>query len=229
MTTLSREEILKSLGDSYYFKGLPGQLLEEIADIGVVKHYEKGEEIFGEGERAYGFFYVIEGLVKIYKLSSKGKEQIIHLFGRGEIFAEVVLAGQELYPAYAQAVAPTDLLFFEKKRLLTLLQRRHDLCLNLIVLFAQRLRMLVRQIENLTLRDAGERLLLYLWDLSQSGAKTILPLEITKSQLALLLGITPETLSRLFQKFKNEGILELKGKEIFLRSPEALKKLISTL
>jgi CRP/FNR family transcriptional regulator len=229
MTTLSREEILKSLGDSYYFKGLPGQLLEEIADIGVVKHYEKGEEIFGEGERAYGFFYVIEGLVKIYKLSSKGKEQIIHLFGRGEIFAEVVLAGQELYPAYAQAVAPTDLLFFEKKRLLTLLQRRHDLCLNLIVLFAQRLRMLVRQIENLTLRDAGERLLLYLWDLSQNGAKTFLPLEITKSQLALLLGITPETLSRLFQKFKNEGILELKGKEIFLRSPEALKKLISTL
>ncbi len=226
---LSREEILKSLGDSYYFKGLSVELLEELVGIGVVKHYEKGEEVFGEGERAYGFFYVIEGLVKIYKLSSKGKEQIIHLFGRGEVFGEVVLAGQESYPAFAQAVAPTDLLFFEKKRLLTLLQRRHDLCLNLIVLFAQRLRLLVRQIENLTLRDAGERLLLYLWDLSRDGAKTILPLEISKSQLALLLGITPETLSRLFQKFKNEGILELKGKEIHLRSPEALKKLISTL
>jgi len=97
-----------------------------------------------------------------------------------------------------------------------------------LALFAGKLKTLVKQIENLTLKGAGERLLSYLWDLSKEGQKFTFNLNISKSQIALLLGITPETLSRLIQKFKDEKILEIKGKKIKLLNPEKIKNFISS-
>ena len=97
-----------------------------------------------------------------------------------------------------------------------------------MALFAGKLKTLVKQIENLTLKGAGERLLSYLWDLSKEGKQSIFTLNISKSQIALLLGITPETLSRLIQKFKDEEILEIKGKKVKLINPEKIKNFISS-
>ncbi len=218
-------EILK---DSLFFKGLSDDLLREIENLAFVKTYEKNEEIFAEGERAYGFFLILEGHVKIYKLSPKGKEQIIHLLGPGEIFAEVVLSGVDTYPAYAQAITPLKVALFEKSRFLKLIQRRPEIALSLIGIFAMKLRSLVKTIENLTLREAGERLLHYIWELSHEGKKKTLELKVNKTHLALLLGITPETLSRLFQRFRDEGIIELEKNKITLLEPEKIKNALSS-
>jgi len=216
----------KVLKESFYFKGLSSELLQELISLAILKRYEKNQEIFSEGERALGFFLILEGNVKIYKLSSKGKEQIIHLLGPGDVFAEVVLSGLETYPAYAQALTPSKLALFEKARFLRLIQRKPELALNLIGLFSMKLRDLVKTIENLTLREAGERLQHFLWELSEEGKTPSFELKVNKSHLALLLGITPETLSRLFQKFKDEGLLEIEGKRLTLKNLEKWKSLI---
>lgn len=216
----------KVLKESFYFKGLSSELLQELISLAVLKRYDKSQEIFSEGERALGFFLILEGNVKIYKLSPKGKEQIIHLLGPGDVFAEVVLSGLETYPACAQALTPSKLAFFEKARFLRLIQRKPELALNLIGLFSMKLRALVKTIENLTLREAGERLQHFLWELSEEGKTPSFEIKVNKSHLALLLGITPETLSRLFQKFKDEGLLEIEGKKITLKNLEKWKSLI---
>ncbi|MFN3921967.1 MAG: Crp/Fnr family transcriptional regulator, partial [Caldimicrobium sp.] len=208
--------MLSFLRENIFFKGLPEDLLQLISEISLVKTYNKGEEIFGEGERALGFYLILEGNVKIYKLSPKGKEVIIHLLSAGDIFAEIVLAGVETYPAYAQAITISKLAFFEKNRFLNLIQRKPELALRMIGLFTIKIKSLLKNIENLTLREARERLLIYLWDLSQEGNRVSFDLEINKAHLALLLGITPETLSRLFQKFREEGLLEIQQKRITL-------------
>ncbi|MCS7150053.1 MAG: Crp/Fnr family transcriptional regulator [Caldimicrobium sp.] len=219
-------EIKETLSNNFFFQGLPNDLLHQIASIGVVKKYEKNELIFAEGDRAFGFFIVLEGLVKVYKISAKGKEHIIHIFGKGEVFAEIVLSSLSNYPANAQALTEVKLLFIERNRFLHLIQKNPTLALYMIGVFAHRLRELVKTIENLTLKEASERLLAYLWYLSDEGKRQTLVLEIGKSQLALLLGITPETLSRLFQRFKDEGLLSIKGKEIHITNPSKWRLLL---
>lgn len=221
-----KDLLLNSLRDNIFFKGLPEDLLKLIAEIAVVKTYDKGEEIFGEGDRAFGFYLILEGNVKIYKLSSKGKEVIVHLFGPGDIFAEVVLASVETYPAYAQALTLSKLVFFEKNKFLNLIQRKPELALSMIGLFTIKIKSLLKKIENLTLREARERLLTYLWEFSKEGRRMSFDLEINKAHLALLLGITPETLSRLFQKFKEEGLMEIQQKRITLLNLPRWKALI---
>lgn len=224
-----KEKIISVLNKSPLFQGLSIENLSEIANIAISLNFEKNQEIFGEGEKASGFFLVLEGNVKIYKLSPKGKEQIIHILGAGDIFAEIVLGGAETYPAYAQALSKVKLAFFERKKFLGLIQRKPEIALNILALFAVKLKTLVKTIENLTLKEAGERLLSYLWDLSKEGQKPVFNLNVTKSQLALLLGITPETLSRLFQKLKDDKLIEAKGREIKLISLERWRKIFNIL
>jgi len=225
---VSEDRVLleKVLKESFYFKGLSSELLQELFSLATLKRYDKNQEIFSEGERALGFFLILEGNIKIYKFSPKGKEQIIHLLGPGDVFAEAVLSGLETYPAYALALTPSKLAFFEKARFLQLIQRKPELALNLIGLFSMKLWDLVRNIENLTLRKAGERLQHFLWELSEEGDKPSFELKVNKSHLALLLGITPETLSRLFQRFRDEGLLEIEGRRIDLKNLEKWKSLI---
>ncbi|MGC9017251.1 MAG: Crp/Fnr family transcriptional regulator [Caldimicrobium sp.] len=218
------KKLLRSvLKESLFFKGLSEPLLEEIERIAIIKTYTKNQIIFREGEKALGFFLVLEGVVKIYKLSEKGKEHIIHLLGEGEVFSEIALSQVENYPAYAEAITPVKVAFFDKNHFLNLLKRRPELAQNLIALFSIKLRSLVKTIENLVLREAGERLLHYLWELSEEGQKKILELKINKSHLALLLGITPETLSRLFQRYQKEGLITFEKNKIILLDTKELK------
>ena len=218
----------ETLKESFFFRGLSEDLLTELENLAIVKSYDKNAEIFAEGQKAFGFFLILEGYVKVYKLSSKGKEQIIHLLGPGEVFAEVVLSGVDTYPAYAQVISPVKVALFEKSRFLKLIQRRPELAMSLIGLFATKLRSLIKTIENLTLKEAGERLLHYLWELSEEGKNKTLELKVNKTHLALLLGITPETLSRLFHRFREEGIIELEKNKITLLDLEKIKNALSS-
>ena len=218
----------ETLKESFFFRGLSEDLLTELENLAIVKSYDKNAEIFAEGQKAFGFFLILEGYVKVYKLSPKGKEQIIHLLGPGEVFAEVVLSGVDTYPAYAQAISPVKVALFEKSRFLKLIQRRPELAMSLIGLFATKLRSLIKTIENLTLKEAGERLLHYLWELSEEGKNKTLELKVNKTHLALLLGITPETLSRLFHRFREEGIIELEKNKITLLDLEKIKNALSS-
>lgn len=221
---MEKGKILALLKESFFFKDLSEKILEEIASLGIIKHFKKNELLFGEGEKAYGFYMISDGLVKIYKLSSKGKEQILHVLTRGEIFAEVVLMGTPSYPAWAQALTPLEVVFFEKNKFLNLIKQKPELALNFLGVLIFKIKNLVKTIENLSLKEAEEKLIHYLWELSQEGKKESFWLKIPKSQLAFLLGISPETLSRIFKKLREENLIEVKGKEIKILKIENLKK-----
>ncbi len=77
---------LSIISSALIFEGLPDQYLEKIRDVAVPKKYAKGETIFMEQDEGNGFYLVAEGMVKIFKLSPSGKEQILHVFGAGEPF-----------------------------------------------------------------------------------------------------------------------------------------------
>ena len=78
-------EIVDHIAETPLFNGLPQEQLDKLARIAVEKKYRKGQTLFAEGSKAIGLFVIISGKIKVYKLSLEGKEQILHIFARGEL------------------------------------------------------------------------------------------------------------------------------------------------
>jgi len=208
------------------FNGLPENQLLAIKQIAVEKKVNKGEAIFSEGDEGKGFFVVLEGRMKIYKVSAEGKEQILHIFGPGKLFGEVpVFAGQK-FPANAQAISKGRLLFFRRAAFVQLITENPSLSLNMLAIMSSKLREFTIQIENLSLKEIPARLasyLIYLADQQQSDE--LVTLTISKGQLASILGTIPETLSRIFAKLSSQGLINVQGPKITLLDREGLEDL----
>lgn len=211
------------LQGSFLFGGLPSRQIDDIAAIAVEKSYDKGETIFLEGDRGIGFFMVGEGRVKIFKVSSGGKEHILHIFGEGEPFGEVPVFHGQPFPANAEALMRTRTLFFPRDRFVHLVEANPTMALNMLAVLSMRLRRFAAQIENLSLKEVPARLAGYLLYLSeeQDGAEVV-QLDISKGQLASLLGTIPETLSRIFAKMSEEGLIKVNGRLIHLLDRDGL-------
>jgi len=210
---------------SELFGGLPPEHLDEIERIAIRKEYKRGESIFFEGDPGIGFYMVATGKVKIFKMSFSGKEQILHIFGPGEPFGEVPVFHDQPFPANATALEKTSLLFFPRKDFVELIHSIPSLVMSMLAVLSMRLRNFATQIENLSLKEVPERLAGYLLYLAEEQGNTEkVELQISKGQLASLLGTIPETLSRIFAKMSDEGLIRVEGKNISLRNLKGLKE-----
>jgi CRP/FNR family transcriptional regulator len=220
------ENILKIISAIPLFNGLPDDQLNAIREVAVEKQFSKGQTIFSEGDQTKGFFVVVDGRVKIYKLSSEGKEQILHIFEVGQSFGEVtVFSGQKL-PANAQTLANTRLLFFPRRTFIDLITANPALALNLLAIMSKKLRQFAAQIENLSLKEIPARLASYLIVLSQEqDTENTVTLNVSKGQLASLLGTIPETLSRIFAKLSGQNFIRVEGPRITLLDRQGLEDL----
>ena len=217
---MNKKEILSM---SLLFEGLLSQHLDELSDIVIEKTYSRGETIFFEGDEGNGFYMVGEGKVKIFKLSSSGKEHILHIFGQGEPFGEVPVFHGKPFPATAEAIVKTKTLFFPRTRFTQLVEANPAIALNMLAVLSLRLRRFSTQIESLSLKEVPARLANYLIYLSEEqGREDEVELEISKGQLASLLGTIPETLSRIFAKMSEEGLIRVSGKVIYLLDRQTL-------
>jgi len=206
------------------FKGLPPDKLEALANILLEHSLKQGETIFSEGTEATGFYIVVSGRVKVFKVSLDGKEQIIHIFGPGEIFGEVPMFEGKGFPAHAETLVKSRLFFFPKKRFIELIKRDPSLAMNMVAALSRRLKNLTLLIEELSLKEVPGRLAAYLLYLSDSaGGDTFIKLTIPKKILASLLGTIPETLSRIFYKMSNQGLIKIEGRTIMILDKNALK------
>jgi CRP/FNR family transcriptional regulator len=220
------ENILNIISAIPLFNGLPDDQLNAIREIAVEKQFNKGQTIFSEGDQTKGFFVVVEGRVKIYKVSSEGKEQILHIFETGQSFGEVtVFTGRQL-PANAQALAKTRLLFFPRRAFIDLISANPSLALNLLAIMSKKLRQFAAQIENLSLKEIPARLASYLIYLSEEqDTENAVTLNVSKGQLASLLGTIPETLSRIFAKLSGQNLIRVEGPKITLLDRQGIENL----
>ncbi len=153
--------------------------------------------------------------MKIYKMSAEGKEQILHVVGPGEAIGAVAVFSGKLYPANAQAIIDSRLLFFPRSRFVALLAENPELTMNLLAIFAKRLREFTLQIESLSLKEIPGRLASYLLDQSEKQkTPDAVCLEVSRSQLADILGAAPESLSRAFAGLTRWGLIDARGDQI---------------
>ena len=211
------------------FQGLDRKHYDELAMIVTDQVFQKGESIFGEEDEGTGFYVVLSGRVKIFKLSPEGKEQILHIFGPGEPFGEVAVFTGKRFPASAEALEETRAFFFARKEFMDLIRRDPSLALNMLAVLSQRLRRFSGLIENLSLKEVPGRLAAYFLHLQEGkkGGEDLL-LEISKNQLASLLGTIPETLSRILGRMNREGFIDSTGpRQVRILNRNALEELAS--
>lgn len=217
---------LEIISKTLLFEGLSQQYLEKIESLAISRNYKKGETIFMEQDEGIGFYLVAEGLVKVFKVSASGKEQILHVFGPGEPIGEVPVFSGRRFPANAETIQPSRLLFFPRAAFLELITAHPSLALNMLAVLSQRLRQFTRQIENLSLKEVPARLAAYLlYLLQEQGKDDVVDLVISKGQLASLLGTIPETLSRILGRMNRQGLIETKDRTIWILNRESLESL----
>jgi CRP/FNR family transcriptional regulator len=211
------------------FAGLSVEDLRAIAEIAISKTLEKSEYLFREGDLSVGFYVVQSGAINVHRVSANGKEQVIHVFRPGESLAEASLATTAGYPADARAVERSQVVLVQKIGFLDLLKRRPELGLSMLSSMALHLRVLVSQIEDLTLKDVETRLanwLLKRCPNQTQEAPAQIDLKMTKRVLAAELGTVSETLSRTLAKFREQQLISVNGKSVTVLSPPKLAALL---
>jgi CRP/FNR family transcriptional regulator, dissimilatory nitrate respiration regulator len=221
--------IVNTLRNCQLFTGIPPSDLEQIAAVASVKALDKGDYLFHEGDPAHGFYVVQRGAVNVHRVNAAGKEQVIHVFRVGDSFAEVALASASGYPADARAIEPTQVILVQKAGILALLKRQPELALRMLGSMSMHLRVLVGQLEDLTLKDVETRLANWLVKrcADPRGEKPVsIELKMTKRVLAAELGTVSETFSRTLAKFRVQKLVTVKGKTITVLSPAKLHALL---
>jgi CRP-like cAMP-binding protein len=219
-------DILDIMAHAPLFGGLSREELTRIGSITQQKKYDRGQAIFWDGDPGIGFYMVADGKVKIYKTSPDGKEQILHIYGPGNPFGEVPVFSGNRFPANAQALEKSRLLFFPRKDFIQLIARHPSLALNMLAVLSMRLRQFTVQVENLSLKEVPARLASYLIYLcSEQADDSAVDLPISKGQLASLLGTIPETLSRIFNKMSQQQLISVEGSRIKLLNRDRLEDL----
>ena len=220
------EKILEILSSAPLFKGLTEEQLSQLCRCAVDRFYDKGKIVFAEGSEGDGFYVVAEGRVKIFKASVDGKEQILHIYGPGDPFGEVPVFSGERFPANAETLLKSHLLFFPRSRFIDLITRNPSLSLNMLAVLSTRLRQFTMQVESLSLKEVPGRLASYLVYLAnEQGTESSVSLPISKGQLASLLGTVPETLSRILSKMDSEKLIEVKSRTITILDHNGLAEL----
>lgn len=189
------------------FNGLDGGALDELLAEGVVKAPERGEVLFMQGDPANAFFIVLEGWVKIYRVTRAGEEAVVGVFTKGQSFAEAAAFTAGKFPASAESVTDCRLLMIPSRRLIEAIRSNPDIGLTMLASTSQHLHALVHQIQQLKAHTGAQRLAEFMLSLApvETGACTI-ALPYDKALIAGRLGMKPESLSRAFLRLREYGV-----------------------
>jgi CRP/FNR family transcriptional regulator len=216
-------EILKVLKHVPLFEGLPPQQLELLAGCARENRYRSGEAVFMDAQEAKALYLIIWGRVKIFKTSSEGREQTIFIFGPGEPFCLTAMT-DEVSPASATALEDTRIIYFPSEMLENVARTEPALLFNLMLVLIRRLKESLMLIESLSLKEIPQRVAAYILNtLEREGDPDTIELDISQRELAKILGTIPETLSRVFKKFAQDGILRVENRTVTIMDHAALK------
>ncbi|MFN8614940.1 MAG: Crp/Fnr family transcriptional regulator [Vampirovibrionales bacterium] len=207
-----------------YFRALAANHHDALLAICQTLPFTTGEILFNEGDTAEAFYAVLSGKIQIDKTSSEGREVILHVFGPGEIFAEVPIFNHiGHYPANAKALSPTTVLKIHGQSFLNLVHQHPQILLTMMTVFARRLHEFSGLIEDLSLRSVESRLAKYLLEVSQQTHTATL--EVNKKTLAGILATIPETLSRSFRKLQDAGVIAVSTHRVAILNQDELAKI----
>jgi CRP-like cAMP-binding protein len=222
MAALNEKDI-KTIRQTPMLGGLSPEAIANLLRDATVTHHEQGYVMFSQGDPADAFFIVLQGWIKVYRLSSSGAEAVVGIFTRGQSFAEAAAISGGAYPAYGEAVTDVRVVRFSARRLFDRIREAPEIALAMLASTSQHLHLLVRQIEALKAHTGAQRIAEFLLELApeDSGA-CVVELPYDKALIAARLGMKPESLSRAFHKLKNYGV-DIRQRHADIRSVRELR------
>ena len=219
--------------DDYHFKShsvfenLPTKDKDFLKAAIIPKKYKKGDMLFLEGSFPAGIFYVIEGKIKKFKVDNGGREHIIYICNKGELLGYPALLSEETFSDSAAAIENSTVGFIPKNAFLTLLEKSPVLSRKLLKNLSHEFAVLENNILSMAHKTVRERLaltLLILRDKFKDEGENNNPVAINLSRedLANILGTAVETLVRFLREFKDEKIIETKGRAILILNAKKL-------
>lgn len=212
--SLRQTAIAAILRQTHFFANISSEDMASVVECCVTKKLSKGETLFREGQASEGFYIVQSGAINVYRITPDGKEQIICVFKAPDTFAEATMATTESYPANAVALEASQVILVLKSRFLELILHKPKLSLQMIASMSLHLKHLVQTIQDIKGRQIEYRLADWIFKNAPepvAGQPVVFNLPVSKKILAGQLGVTSETLSRTFAKFRKEKLIRLDG------------------
>lgn len=227
---MEKNRLTEELREAELFSRLQTEDLAALVAIARTRQLDGGEILFAAGDRASGFYVILEGKIKLYKVSADGKEYILRVVQHGQTFAEAAAFSGHTYPVFAETMSVCRLAYFDVNDFRNLIQRSPQLALNMIATMAALLQSLNQKIEDLSLREVGARLCRHLLahareQVGETADGYTFQLETTKSALAARLGTISETLSRTFKKLQQQGLITMDRDQVTLLDCQQLQEI----
>ena len=216
--------ITQRLSEFYMFSELQLAQIEQLANGTRLLDISRGSTLFNRGDRAHGFYLLLEGQVKLGVISPQGDEKVIGLIQPGQSFGEAVLFLERSFPIYAQAIVDSKVLLITRDTIFDILDNDVTVVRRMLAGISARNRQLVNDIESISLQNSTQRLIGYLLQMSADSpnpGRLLLP--ASKLTIASMLNITPETLSRVMLRLNSAGLIEVNGKEIVITNVDGLR------
>lgn len=208
------------------FMGMNDDQLEEVA---AKSHYQlnpRGQTIFNRGESAQGMYLLQEGQVKLAISSPQGSEKVIGIVEQEECFGEATIFMEKpRFPVSAHATKDCKVVFIPRRVIMSMLEKDNQLARKMLTGLSMRNDQLVKDIESVSLYTCSQRLISYLLQIVEVSAdKNCIKLPASKSNIASLLNITPETLSRTLFKLEQAELIAVRGNTISILDLDGLSQ-----
>lgn len=203
---------MQILQDIVLFKDMTQKELEIVYDIAIERHFNKGEYIFMEGQEREAVYFIRRGLIKILKVDEEGREHIVNILGKGAMFPHVGFFQDGPYPGTAQVIEPGILLTIRCQQFDALLMEYPDITRKVMRVMGGRILMLQSKLKELALFDSHERVIALLRHFAEEhghvrtdGIHVKLP--ITHGEMAHMIGMTRESVNRVWNRLRRDGVL----------------------
>lgn len=222
---MDKASIANTLSHFSLFSELSPEQVAIIAENSQVQTVARGGSIFNRGDVARGLYILLQGQLKLGVTSPQGAEKVISIISPGESFGEAILFLESQFPVYAQAILDAQVLVVSKSVIFSLIDNDSTVARKMLAGLSQRMHRLVGDIEALSLQSCTHRFIGYLLQISADTPETnSVTLPTSKTTIASLLNLTPETLSRTMTKLQHAGLIEVHGKDITITNVAKLRK-----
>lgn len=223
--TDTRKEYLRK---TPIFSGMDDGELDEIVPLVVKRKLKKNTVVFHENDPASTFYLVKTGMVKIYKASADGREQVLTMLGDGQIFGDVPAFDGGPYPASAATMSDSEIYLIRREDLNEVVRRHPEIALKIIRVLGLRLRQALELVRDLSFKQVPHRLAGLLSRLAddygtETEAGILIELPLSRQELADIVGTTRETVTRELKKMEKQKMLELNRRLITITDREKLR------
>ncbi|MGO9954234.1 MAG: Crp/Fnr family transcriptional regulator [Dissulfurispiraceae bacterium] len=215
------------------FSGLNEEEIGEIGSYVERRTYRKKEVIFSEGDQSNWFYILVDGKVKITKLSHEGKEIIIELISPGDLFGGFAVLKGFPYPANAVAMEDCEAVRISRHNLMGIIERFPNFMYDIMANLGERVREFSDTLKSIALERVESRIAALLLKLAEkTGERTAageieIAMRLTKQDISEMVGATVETSIRVMSRFRKSGYLKDVEGKIVIKDLEALKSIVN--